>query len=154
MGSKNTSWAHLLGWDQMHHDAREVTNMFWQLSDWIQGKKMLVVFTFMRVYVFNRTSTTEAIICNLRPWVHAFQFNTLVSSFISAKKVKSTSFYNTQQGKDCFGISCCSSPRFPGFGAPSHMAWMDIIHCVSHIIYYILCNQINMKFDIVYKYNI
>ena len=37
---------------------------------WLNSaQKMFLVFTFMRVYVFNQTLTTESIICNLRPWV-------------------------------------------------------------------------------------
>ena len=124
MGSENTSWVHLLGWDQMHHDARDITNMFWQLSDWI-------LWGFMFSTKPQQLNPSFAI----GGPEYAFQFNTLVSSFISAKKVKSTSFYNTQRGKDCFGISCCSSQRFPGFGAPSHMAW--ILHIEYHVLYII-----------------
>ena len=37
---------------------------------WIRRKKMFSIFTFVRVYVFNQTLTSESIICNIRPWVY------------------------------------------------------------------------------------
>ena len=102
---------------------------------WIRRKKMFSIFTFVRVYVFNQTLTSESIICNIRPWVY-ISTHLYLLLFFAKKRPKSTSFYNTQRGKDCFGISCCSSQRFPGFGAPSHMAWIS--YNEYHTLYYIL----------------